>query len=204
MLQLRGEKMSKSLGNLVTIEEFLVGREADVLRLIVLSSHYSKPLGHDDEVVADAKRALQRLCGALRSPMGTLHQGEPVENLTARVPAAREGFHSAMEDDFNTARALGEIFTLLRAINTARHAGVGGQPFTEAQAVFRQLTQIVGLGLRAGEDRDLDAARFIEALIDVRAAPRQEKQWALADTIRDRLSDLGVALEDGPEGTEWR
>jgi cysteinyl-tRNA synthetase len=204
MLQLRGEKMSKSLGNLVTIEEFLAGHEADVLRLIVLSSHYSKPLGYDDEVVADAERALQRLRGALRSPMGTLHEGEAVENLTARVTAAREGFHSAMEDDFNTARALGELFALVRAINTARDAGVGEQPFTEAQAVFRQLTQILGLGLRAGGDRDLDAAPFIEALIEVRAALRREKHWALADTIRDRLSDLGVALEDGPEGTKWR
>jgi cysteinyl-tRNA synthetase len=204
MLQLRGEKMSKSLGNLVTIEEFLTKHGADILRLIVLSSHYSKPLGYDNEVVAGAERALQRLRGALRPPTGTLDEGEVVENLTVQVAAAREGFHSAMDDDFNTARALGEIFTLVRAINAARDAGVGEEPFAEAQAVFRRLTRVLGLELRAEVGRDLDAAPFIEALIEVRTVLRQERQWALADTVRDRLSDLGVALEDGPEGTDWQ
>jgi cysteinyl-tRNA synthetase len=204
MLQLRGEKMSKSLGNLVTIEEFLAEHEADVLRLIVLSSHYSKPLGYDDEVVANGERALERLRGALRPPMGALDSGEVVENLSAQVAAAREGFHSAMDDDFNTSKALGEIFVLVRAINTARDAGIGGGPFAEAQAVFRQLTGVLGLDVRTEGGKDLDVAPFIEALIEVRETLRREKLWALADTIRDRLSDLGVALEDGPEATKWR
>jgi cysteinyl-tRNA synthetase len=204
LLKLRGEKMSKSVGNLVTIEDFLARHEADVLRLIVLSSHYSKPLGYDDEVVADAGRALQRLQGALRSPTGSCDEGEAVENLSAQVAAVRAGFHSAMDEDFNTAKALGELFTLVRAINTARDAGVGGEPFTEAQASFRRLTHLLGLELQGEGRQHMDAAPFIEALVEVRAALRQEKQWVLADTIRERLSDLGVDLEDGPEKTEWR
>jgi cysteinyl-tRNA synthetase len=204
LLQLRGEKMSKSLGNLVTIEDFLAEHEPDVLRLIVLSSHYSKPLGYDDEVVADAERALQRLRGALRAPLGALDTGEALENLSAQVAAARQGFHSAMDDDFNTAKALGEIFTLVRAINTARDAGLGGEPFKGAQTVLRELAQVLGLELRAETGRDLAVTPFIETLVEVRETLRREKRWTLADTIRDRLSDLGVALEDGPEGTEWR
>jgi cysteinyl-tRNA synthetase len=203
MLQLRGEKMSKSLGNLVTVEEFLAGHEADVLRLVILSSQYSKPLGYDDEVVAEAGRGLRRLRGALRSPVGTLAEGEPVETLRAQVVAAGEGFHSAMDDDFNAAGALGHVFNLVRAINAARDAGVGGAPFVEAQAAFRRLTRVLGLELREEGGKGADVAPFIEALVDVRATLRQERQWALSDAVRDRLGALGVALEDGPQGTEW-
>ena len=204
MLQLRGEKMSKSLGNLVTIDEFLAEHEADVLRLVILSSQYTKPLGYDDEVVADAERALHRLRGALRPPVDTLTEGEAVEDLGAQVTAANEGFHSAMDDNFNAAGALGHVFNLVRAINAARDAGVGGEPFAQAQAAFRQLTDVLGLELREEKVKDVDAAPFIQALIDVRATLRQEKQWALADAVRDRLANLGVVLEDGPQGTEWR
>jgi len=204
MLQLRGEKMSKSLGNLVTIEEFLAEHQADVLRLVILSSQYTKPLGYDDEVVADAERGLRRLRGALRSPVGALTEGADVEALRAQVSAATGGFHAAMDDDFNAAEALGHVFNLVRAINAARDAGVGGQPFAEAQATFRQLARVLGLELREEVGRDAEAAPFIEALIDLRATLRQEKQWALADAVRDRLTDLGVVLEDGSQGTEWR
>jgi len=204
MLQLRGEKMSKSLGNLVTIDEFLADHEADVLRLLILSSQYNKPLGYDDEVVADAERALHRLRGALRPPVDTLTEGQAVEDLGAQVTAANEGFHSAMDDNFNAAGALGRVFNLVRAINAARDAGVGGEPFAQAQAAFRHLTEVLGLELREEKVKDVDAAPFIQALIDVRATLRQEKQWALADAVRDRLANLGVVLEDGPQGTEWR
>ncbi|MGD8996519.1 MAG: cysteine--tRNA ligase [Anaerolineae bacterium] len=204
MLQLRGEKMSKSLGNLVTVEDFLAEHEADVLRLLVLSSHYSKPLGYDDRVVADAERVLRRLRSALRSPMGTLDEGKAVENLSTQVATAREGFHSAMDDDFNTAGALREIFTLVRAINTARDAGVGGEPFGLAQTVFSQLAGVLGLRLRAATGRELEVAPLIETLVEVRDALRRQKHWILADTLRARLSDLGVSLEDGPDGTDWR
>ena len=204
MLQLRGEKMSKSLGNLVTIEEFLAEHEADVLRLVILSSQYTKPLGYDDEVVADAERGLRRLRGALRSPEGAIVEGADVEALRAQVSAATEGFHAAMDDDFNAAEALGHVFNLVRAINAARDAGVGGPPFAEAQATFRQLAHVLGLELREEVGRDAEAAPFIEALIDLRTTLRQEKQWTMADAVRDRLTGLGVVLEDGPQGTEWR
>ena len=204
MLQLRGEKMSKSLGNLVTIEDFLAEHEADVLRLVLLSSQYTKPLGYDDEVVEDAERGLRRLQGALRPAVGDLAKGDAVAALRAQVAAADEGFHAAMDDDFNAAGALGHVFTLVRAINAARDAGVGGEPFAEAQAAFLQLTRVLGLDLRGGGGREVEVAPFIETLIEVRAMLRQEKQWALADAVRDRLTDLGVALEDGAQGTEWR
>ena len=204
MLQLRGEKRSKSLGNLVTIEDFLAEHEADALRLIVISAHYSKPLSYDSEVVADAERALQRLRSALRPATGALEAGDAVQILSAHTAATREGFRAAMDDDFNTAGALGALFTLVRAINAARDAGVSGKPFAAAQAAFKHLTQVLGLELRAETARHLEATEFIETLVDLRAALRQEKQWAWADRIRARLAAVGIVLEDRPSGTEWR
>ena len=203
MLQLRGEKMSKSLGNLVTIDDFLAEHEGDVLRLLVLSSHYRKPLGFDDEAVAEAERALQRLRGALRPPRGNAEEGDAVTTLREQVRRAREDFIAAMDDDFNTAGALGHVFTLVRAINTARDAGVGAQPLAEAQATFLELTHTLGLELKE-EVGGADAAPFIETLVSVRTELRKQKQWALADMIRDRLAALGVVLEDSPQGTTWR
>ena len=204
MLQLRGEKMSKSLGNLITVADFLAEHEADVLRLVVLSSHYRKPLGFDDKVVEDARRGLERLRRALRPSRGTLTEGEAVDALVEQVAQAREGFVAAMDDDFNTAGALGHVFTLVRAINTARDAGVGGEPFAQAVATLLELTHTLGLELRAESTVVADAVPFIELLVEVRSALRREKQWALADTIRDRLAQMGVVLEDTPQGTLWR
>ncbi len=204
MLQLRGEKMSKSVGNLVTIEDFLAQHEADVLRIVILSSHYGKPLGYDDEVVAEAERALRRLRGGLKPPVGDLVNGEAVEALVSEAAAARESYHAAMDADFNTASALGSVFNLVRALNTARDAGVGGEPFAQAQSALRELTGVLGLELRAQGAQEAEAAPFIQALIETRETLRREKQWTLADDIRDRLAGLGVALEDGAAGTEWR
>lgn len=195
--------MSKSLGNLVTIDEFLQEHEADVFRLIVLSSHYRKPLGYDEGVVADAEKALQRLRGGLRPPMGRAEEGDEAAALEAQVRDVREKFLAAMDDDFNTAGALGHVFTLVRAINTARDAGVGGRPFARAQATLLELAHTLGLELKE-EAAAADVVPFIEHLIEIRSELRKQKQWALADRIRDRLNALGVALEDTPQGTVWR
>ncbi|CAA9294547.1 MAG: Cysteinyl-tRNA synthetase, partial [uncultured Chloroflexia bacterium] len=145
MLQLRGEKMSKSLGNLVTIEDFLADHSSDVLRLLVLSSSYRAPLTYDEDVVADIERKLARLRSGLRPAVGT--RTEHDATLEQAVRDAQAGFESAMDDDFNTAGALGALFDLVRAINTARDAGLAGPPFEAAQAKLRELTSILGLTL---------------------------------------------------------
>jgi cysteinyl-tRNA synthetase len=205
MLQLGGEKMSKSLGNLITIEEFLAEHEADVLRLIILGSHYRSPLTFTDEVISQGERALERLRSALRPSQGQVVDGAAAAELTAQATRARERFEAAMDDDFNTAGALAALFDLVRAINSARDAGVGGEPFAAAQATLRELAGVLGLRLAeksaaAGQE----AAPFIDLLVAVRARLRQAKQWQLADFIRDELAARGVVLEDSPQGTTWR
>ncbi len=203
MVQLSGEKMSKSLGNMVTIDEFLAQHDADVFRLLVMGSHYRKPLVYDEQVVAQAEKALQRLRSALRPSTGQLTAGPEAEALLEAARLAKKRFEEAMDDDFNTAAALGHIFDLVKAINTARDAGVGGEPFARAQATLKELTGVLGLRLQPQEAQQSDAAPFIDLLVEVRSALRKARQWELADMIRDRLAELGVVLEDTREGTTW-
>ncbi len=198
------EKMSKSLGNVVSIDDFLGQYDADVFRLIVLNSHYRSPLTYNADIAAENARKLERLRGALLPATGTLTTGEAVTELATAVEEARGKFIATMDDDLNTAGALAALFDLVRAINSARDAGISGEPFDMAQAALRELAGVLGLRLEAQPEAAHDAAPFIELLIETRAALRKAKQFDLADNIRNRLTDLGVTLEDSPQGTRWK
>jgi cysteinyl-tRNA synthetase len=204
MLQLKGEKMSKSLGNLVTIDEFLAEHGPDVLRLVIANSGYRKPLIFNDDVIADGERALERLRSALRPATGQVTDGPAVDTLAAQVAQARAAFEAAMDNDFNTAGGLAAIFELVRAINASRDAGVSGQPFADAQATFRSLTAVLGLQLTTSQTEGQSVAPFVDLLLTVRQDLRKAKQWALSDKIRDELKTLGVIVEDSPQGSTWR
>lgn len=196
MLQLGGEKMSKSLGNLVTIDDFLSQHDADALRLIILGSSYRAPLTFNDEVIDQAERSLERLRGALRAkPNGA----DPAPLLT-QLEATRQGFVDAMDDDFNTAGALSHLYNLVRAI----HIGGDAPTVEAAQATLHELAGVLGLRLMAGTQANADAAPFVDLLLEIRQALRSQKAFALSDQIRDRLTELGVVVEDGAEGVGWR
>jgi cysteinyl-tRNA synthetase len=198
------EKMSKSLGNLVTIDDFLSRYDSDVFRLIVLNSHYRRPLTYNDEIAAENARKRERLLNALLPATGDLTDGEPLTTLAAVAEKARANFREAMDDDFNTPAALATLFELVRAINSARDAGVGEGPLSQAQAALRELGGVLGLRLEAAAQEQRDADPFVDLLVEVRAGLRKAKQFELADTVRQRLSDLGVTLEDTAQGTRWK
>jgi cysteinyl-tRNA synthetase len=205
MLQLGGEKMSKSLGNIISIKEFLAKREGDVMRMLVLNGSYRAPLVFNDATLDAAEKGLERIKAALK-PASTKTSSAPAEALSAlaaQIEATRTGFTSAMDDDFNTAGALGVLFDLVRAVNTARDLGADDAQLKPAQDTLRELTGILGLRL-SGKTGSGDADKFINLLIEVRSEARKQKQWALSDLIRDRLKELGVTLEDGKEGTNWQ
>ena len=206
MLQLSGEKMSKSLGNLVTVEEFLRAHEADALRMMVLNSSYRSPLTYSEEVVGQAERGLERLRLALRPavPASGVTLAEAVQTLVEQMQATRRGFVEAMDDDFNTAGALGQLFDLVRAINQARDAGVAAETLSQAQELLRELARVFGLQLERPAVRSEAIDPFVDLLVEVRRELRQQKLWSLSDLVRDRLTELGVILEDGKEGTSWR
>ena len=206
MLQFSGEKMSKSLGNLVTIEEFLAEHEANVLRLMILNSSYRAPLTYNEEVVAQAERALDRLRSALRPPAPTEESApsEAIQPLQEQMEATRQGFEQAMDDDFNTAGALGYLFELVRAINQGRDAGLAADDLSQAQDLLRQLAGVFGLRLDLPARQDTSAAPFIELLVELRGELRRQKLYDMADQLRNSLVELGVVLEDTKEGTLWR
>ena len=207
MLQLSGEKMSKSLGNLITIDDFLKEHSADALRLLIFSGHYRKPVAYTSESIASSERTLDRIVGSLRPSKGNISTGEAADLVREAAENARANFVASMDDDLNTAGGIAAIFELVRAINTAREAGVSGPFFDAAQNTVRELAGVLGLTLSKGTTApatDVAAKPFIDLLIEIRADLRVAKQWALSDKVRDRLKEMGVLLEDSKEGTTWR
>ena len=204
MLQLKGEKMSKSLGNLVTVEAFLAGHEADAFRMMVLNSHYRGPLTYTEEVADQAQAALERLRSGLRParPSGASPQAAG-EALRGEAESARRRFVEAMEDDFNTPSALAALFDLVRAINQARDAGLTAEALAAGQAVLRELSGVLGLRLDLRRQVGGDSAPYIQLLVEIRDELRKARQWELADRIRDRLAASGISIEDDPAGTRW-
>jgi cysteinyl-tRNA synthetase len=205
MLQLGGEKMSKSLGNIVSIKEFLKKRDADVMRMLVLMGYYRAPLIFNEETQDAAEKSLERLKSALR-PASASAKGlsaEAASSLASQVISTEQSFTDAMDDDFNTPLALAALYELVKAINTARDNGANSDQLQPAQAMLRELTGVLGLRLQEKEGPG-DADKFVDLLVEVRSEVRKQKLWAMSDLIRDRLKELGVTLEDTKEGTKWR
>lgn len=206
MMQLSGEKMSKSLGNLVTIEEFLKENEADVLRLMILNTNYRGPLTFNDEVIDQSTKALERLRNGLRPafPEASGLDEQVKGKLGDQIEQAKENFITAMDDDFNTAGALGHLFDLVRMINQCRDSGATPIELTPAQDLLSELSGVLGLKMNKTSTDLAQAAPFIDLLVELRKKLRDEKNWELSDLLRDRLIELSVVLEDSKEGTTWR
>jgi cysteinyl-tRNA synthetase len=205
MLQLGGEKMSKSLGNIVSIKEFLSKREADVMRMLVLNGTYRAPLLFNDDTLDAAQKNVERLKSALRpaSPSASGLNAEVVSALASASESAKSNFTEAMDNDFNTAGAIAALFELSKFINTARDNGATGEQLKSVQGTFRELANVLGLKLEEKQGSG-GADAFINLLIEVRAEVRKQKLWALSDQIRDKLKELGVTIEDSKDGTMWR
>ena len=193
MLRLGVEKMSKSLGNIISLPEALDLFEPQALRLFFLSSHYRSPLFYSEEVVRSQERAIRRLRQALRVESGSGSSVDPDD--------FRGRFVEAMDDDLNTPRALAVLFDLAREINRGREREAD---VSDAQQTLADLADVLGLDLtEANEETDTSAGPFIQLLVDLRTDLRAARQFDQADRIRDELTNLGVSLEDTPSGTEW-
>ena len=206
LLTINGQKMAHSTGNFITIEDILKEYSGPVLRLYLLSVHYRSPLTYTADNLEQARAGMARLTGALRVQSSG---GESADaDLAEATHLAETGFFAAMNADFNSAGALGQLYELVREIN---RLGANAQPATlqAAQESLVNLADILGIDLQEVLEAEMaagdgDAAGFIELLVDLRADLRKEKQFALADKVRDELAALGIALEDSSEGTTWR
>lgn len=197
-LQVGQEKMSKSLGNMLTIKDVLSKHSPDAIRVFILSSHYRSPLSLSEEGLEGAEKGSERLARAANR----------ADNSSAAIlfdaSAYRQQFIEAMDDDFNSAKAMGILFDLARDINQAADSGRG---IAEAGKILKELAgDVMGLKLptEEGKAESVEAAPFIELLIKTRYDLRQVKQYQLADEIRKKLADLGILLEDTTKGTTWK
>jgi cysteinyl-tRNA synthetase len=205
MLQLGGEKMSKSLGNIISIKEFLSKREADVMRMLVLNGTYRAPLLFNDETLDAAQKNVERLKSALRpaSPSSKGLSPEAISTLASAAESGKANFIEAMDNDFNTAGAIAALFEIAKAVNTARDGGATDEQLKSAQGIFRELANVLGLKLEEKQGSSGQDAQ-VNALIAERNEARKQKQWARSDQIRDQLKEMGVTIEDSKDGTTWR
>jgi len=218
LLKLGEDKMSKSLGNLVTIKDVLKRCSADGLRVFVLNSHYRSPLTYSDDTLEAAEKGADRLRQAAFAVGGDKKDDSKID-----TESYRQRFTDAMDDDFNTPRALAALFDLARDIN---RAGDAGCDIGAGQKTLKELGGVLGLtlkrtrklvkpaGIPSAEDvpspgvtptpGESGSEEYIEGLIRQRDKDRQAGKWQHADKVRDKLDELGIVLEDTPKGTVWK
>ena len=201
------EKMSKSLGNVYTIDDILArGQRASSLRYLLLSSHYRKQLNFTWAGLEQADESLRRITDFLARLEG-LHGDERHPDIAAMVATARAAFRAALEDDLNTAAGLATIFDLVRDLNAAMDAKqVSAADAATIREVFDEFDRVLGvLTLRRAEDQKPPVpVDEIEGLIAERKAAKQRRDFAAADAIRNGLAERGILLEDHPAGTRWK
>ncbi|QIB52231.1 cysteine--tRNA ligase [Pseudomonas sp. OIL-1] len=194
-----GEKMSKSLGNFFTIREVLEKYHPEVVRYLLVSSHYRSAINYSEDNLKEAKGALERFYRALKG----LPDAAPMEAVEYG-----ERFAAAMDDDFNAPEACAVLFDMVRDVNRLKDSDLHAA--AALGATVRELASTLGVlqldadeFLQAGASNQVDAAE-VQALIDARLQARADKNWAESDRIRDQLTGMGVVLEDGKGGTTWR
>jgi len=196
LLSIGEDKMSKSIGNVISVRQALDEFSPAALRLFFLSSHYRNPLVYSTQNILAQERALERLRYAANEEGGSA-QGEVLEG-----GPYMDRFTESMDDDLNTARALAVMFDLSRDINRGSEEGKNVSP---ARQALREMAEILGIDLSEPESQSSgDVAPFVELLIELRSDLRKAKQFEVADQIRDKLAGLGVTLEDSAGGTGWK
>ena len=198
-LRIDKEKMSKSLGNFVTVKESLENHSPEVLRLFLISSHYRSPLNYSDESIEEAKSSLDRLYNSI----------EDLEYLSKESVKSEysDKFHNAMQDDFNTPSAISVLFEIARQVNSLKKDNEIEEATKLASELY-DLSSILGLLQQDPNDYFRDGINIsetqIQSLIDKRNKARAEKDFTLSDKIRDDLLEMGIALEDRNNETVWR
>ncbi|MFT6093249.1 MAG: cysteinyl-tRNA synthetase [Pseudohongiellaceae bacterium] len=200
-LRVDNEKMSKSLGNFFTVREVLKKYDAEVVRHLLIASHYRSPINYSEASLQQSSAALERLYIGL--------QGVDIGSAKSLTNSRFEkAFLKAMDDDFNTAEAFGVLFDLVKELNKEKAAGAElagqlGALLVKLGAILGVLQQSPEEFLQGSVGSEVDAGE-VEGLIIARKQARADKDWAKADEIRDKLAELKVVVEDGADGSSWR
>lgn len=207
-LNINNQKMSKSLGNFFTVRDILKEYEGRVLRFFMLSAHYRTPLNFSKEIMEANKASLQRIitcCSRLNelydsSKIGQDEDAEISDELYEKLNGFRQAFCDNMDDDFNTAGAIGTIFELVKFINQNADENTSGADLFAMRNALLELTEVLGIDITENKG-SLDDD--IEALINERQDARKAKDFKRADEIRDELKRQGIILEDTKDGVKW-
>ncbi|MGP3778980.1 cysteine--tRNA ligase [Halanaerobium saccharolyticum] len=218
-VNLSGEKMSKSQGNFFTSREVLKEFPAQTVRYFLLSRHYRSPIDFSYEKLEEAETSLQRIENARRQLAKVLNldiesaeANEENENFFTKVVELKDSFAAALNDDFNTAEAIGVLHDLVGEINSflnQKDFTLNEKNFAvleETEEIFLELAEILGLKFELNKAPDADdklVDPLISLLLELRDRARDNKNWEEADLIRDRLQEIGVEVTDTPRGTEW-
>lgn len=213
-LTIDGVKMSKSLGNFITIKDALKEYRPEVIRMLVVSGHYSKPLDYSDGSMDTARGGWERIYNAYRlvhQQMNHAPESDDGNRFEDRLNEARQQFTDAMNDDFNTPRALAVLQDFTRDVNTLLNddAEIGLNTLSAIRDVYDEFAgDVLGILPQTAITADTGSAeretKLIEMLIQMRADARAAKNFAESDRIRDQLAAIGVILEDRPDGTIWK
>lgn len=204
------EKMSKSLGNFFLLRDILDKYPGEVVRFYLLSTHYRSPIDFDDEKLAVAVKSLERItnCVTALQQQAAAWAGKTTEDqsLAEAVTKARADFIAAMDDDFNTALAFAVVFDFCREVNSYMNCGrnLDGEQLEAALALFTEWHGVLGVIIPEEEKRDDLTDSLMALIIDIRQKARAEKNWPLADQIRDGLKEMGIVIEDTAQGARWK
>lgn len=207
-ININNQKMSKSLGNFFTVRDIAKEYDYEVIRFFMLSAHYRNPVNFSDLLMEQAKSAVERVYTCIDHLEFLLGSSEerpltkPEEQFEKTIEDCRGKFMMAMDDDLNTADAIAAVFDIVYAVNTglSNEAANAQQAVRKALDTIRELGNVLGLFTKKKET-SLD--KEIEGLIEQRETARQEKNWAVADEIRDRLKAMNIELKDTPMGVKW-
>jgi len=213
------EKMSKSLGNFFLVKDILEHYSPDVLRFFVLSTHYRSPLDFSDERLSEAERSLERLRTAVENInyLDSMKNGpvsETTREIQKNIEVAKELFYAAMDDDFNTALAIGTMFGVAKEINVYYNGVVNNkithdhQVYSAMREVYFMMADVLGILVQERQGK-IDGnqelvGELMDIIISIRQDARQAKNWAIADKVRDSLGAVGIVLEDSPQGVRWK
>lgn len=200
-LNIDNRKMSKSLGNFFTVRDISEKYDLQVLRFFMLSAHYRSPLNFSAELMEAAKNGLERILNAVSALRDYVLKAQAADGTCESPEQFRAKFEAAMDDDFNTADAISAVFELVKYANTRVAAGCGKDEAESLLSLLEELCGVLGINTEPVE-ASLDAE--VEALIKERQDARAEKNWAKADEIRDRLTGMGIILEDTKDGVKWK
>lgn len=201
-LNVNGEKMSKSLGNFITIEELLKEYDPQVFRFFVLSTHYRSPIDFSDGALQQSRNSSKRIHKLTETineliGMDIAEENKNDEKYFKLMEDAKNEFLDAMDNDFNTPLALSALFNLIRKINIGiNKENISRSVFIEIKDLFNELGNILGLNFSAKSDEGHLQDELVSILVDVREELRKEKNYKLSDEIRNRLRDIGINLED--------